>query len=43
VIGLVALIVHVLPSPTPGFLLAGAVAAGGYALAISLVDAYGQR
>lgn len=43
VIALVALVVHVLHSPRIGFLLSGAIAAGGYALTISLVDVYTRR
>lgn len=38
VIALVALIVQLVPSPTIGFFLAGMMAAGGYALAISLFE-----
>ena len=43
VIALVALVVHVLSSPSLGFLLAGLIAAGGYTLAISLLEVYAER
>jgi len=43
VIALVALVVHIVPSPTVGFVLAGAFAAGGYALAISVFEVYARR
>jgi len=43
VIALVALVVHLVPSPAVGFFLAGAFAAGGYALAVSLFEVYTRR
>lgn len=43
IIALVVLVVHVVPSPGVGFFVAGIVAAGGYALAISLFEAYARR
>ena len=43
VIALVALVVRLVPSPTVGFLAAGAMAAGGYALTVSLFEAYARR
>lgn len=43
VIALVVLTVHLVPSPSIGFFLAGTLAAGGYALAISLFELYLRR
>lgn len=43
VIAAVALLVRVLPIPALGFSLAGTMAAGGYAIAVSLADMYGRR
>lgn len=43
VIALVGLTVRLIPSAAVGFVVAGAVAAGGYALAISLFEVYTRR
>lgn len=43
VIGLVALAVRILSSSTLGFPVAGGIAAGGYAISISLIDLYTRR
>lgn len=43
VIALVLLAVNLVPSRTVGFFLAGSLAAGGYAVAISLFEVYAHR